>query len=130
MGSKKLFDVKGTSPFLRYFLLTQVSTALLARPTWKQITSDETVKAWGRIPRPDLASRPKRGTDGEVEEEDEEVQAAREDARLQMLQTPRQASQQAMKRNTRLVSEYGLRTLMLFFSFRFSRCFLVSLLVS
>lgn len=90
---------------------SQVSTAVVGRPAWKEITADATVRAWGRKERPQAlaalaAPKPRAGQEGEGEEEvDEEVRQAREEARVLLLQTPRQAARQAFHRNRRLVSE-------------------------
>lgn len=108
------FDLRETSPFIRYYLTTQVTSAATGRPEWKQLLSDNVIFAWDR-PVPATAAESKNKKLKEAgrrglgdEEEEEEEQNPIEKVSL----TPREISEAAVKKNQRMVREYRKRALM------------------
>ena len=89
------FDLRETSPFIRYYLMTQVTTTVTARPEWKRLLSDDVIKAWDR-PVPTTTGEPgnKKQKESErqgLEEEEEEEEEFVETVAL----TPREISEAA-----------------------------------
>jgi hypothetical protein len=106
------FDLRETSPFIRYYLMTQVTTTVTARPEWKRLLSDDVIKAWDR-PVPTTTGEPgnKKQKESErqgLEEEEEEEEEFVETVAL----TPREISEAAVKKNERIVREYRKKALM------------------
>jgi hypothetical protein len=101
--AKQYFDLKETSPFIRYHLMTQMSvSAAAAKPAWKVLHTHKVIRAWDcPVPK---ADEPKNRTE-EEEEEEEEVLA-------QVEQTPREVSEAAVQHNARMVREYRKKALM------------------
>ena len=114
-GGKRLqrkttyFDLRETSPLIRYYLMTQVTSNVNGKPEWKQLLSDAIMHAWERpLPPPPSGgdANGKKGTDSdrhnhEGEDEDEDEQLVDK-----VVLTPREIAEAAVKKNQRLVREY------------------------
>ena len=113
-GKNNYFDLRDTSPFIKYYMSTQTSAVVTARPVWKQLLTDDVCKAWDRqVPTTELDPRKKPRTADEGrdddDDDDEEEQARPED---KVGQTPREVADAAVKKNARIVREYRKKALM------------------
>ena len=110
-GSKNIaFDLNETSPFIRYYMSTQVTTTISARPAWKKLLSNDVMRAWDR-PIPTAEPKAKKQKDSESQGFDEEEE---EDEQLveKIALTPREISEAAVKHNARMVREYWKKSQM------------------
>lgn len=98
-SGKRPFDLNSMTPFMAYYMATQVSTVSMARKTYKRIQCDEVVKSWD-VPRPP----PKQKWGDEEEEEGEET--------AKYPKTAREVGEAAVKRNARIVREYNKKAAM------------------
>jgi len=109
-GKNHYFDLRETSPFIRYYLTTQVTTTVSARPEWKRLLSDDVCKAWDR-PVPPTAPKAKKQKERERpghDDDEEEEELFVEKVAL----TPREIAEAAVKKNARMVREYRKKALM------------------
>jgi hypothetical protein len=105
------FDVRETSPLIRYYLMTQVTSNFNSKPEWKQLLSDDIMKAWERpLPLSGGDSKSKKEPEGDrlKEGEEEENEQLVEKVAL----TPREISEAAVKKNERMMREYKKRAKM------------------
>ena len=102
------FDLRNNSPFLRYYMQTQVTTTISARPQWKRMLADGVSKAWER-PVPTSKPKSRKLKEGQGEDEDEQEE---EQVEEQVAKTPREIAEAAVKMNARIVREYRKRATM------------------
>ena len=105
------FDLRETSPFIRYYLMTQVTTTVTARPEWKRLLSDDVIKAWDR-PVPTTTGEPGNKKQKESERQGLEEEEEEEEFVETVALTPREISEAAVKKNKRIVREYRKKALM------------------
>lgn len=110
-GKNIAFDLNETSPFIRYYMTTQVTTTISARPAWKKLLSDDVMRAWDRPVPATAEPKAKKQKEGEqlgLDEEEDEDEALVQKIAL----TPREISEAAVKHNARMVREYWKKSQM------------------
>jgi hypothetical protein len=106
---ERFVDLRGCSPFMRYYLLGTKGSAHASAPRWRRMHADEEWTAWGRQELPD-ALRKRRAAQAPAEEgAGGEAEEDGDLGHVYVRASARELSEAVVKRSSRMVREYHKR---------------------